>query len=78
MGEEAVLILRNGNSDIELNAGMLPLEITAVLSADGEYKLVVEQHGIPEDLKFRGNYFLTVESDSGLIEEIKPSFDVEQ
>ncbi len=78
IGEEAVLILRNGNSDIELNAGMLPLEITAVLSADGEYKLVVEQHGIPEDLKFRGNYFLTVESDSGLIEEIKPSFDVEQ
>jgi len=38
----------------------------------------VEQHGIPEDLKFRGNYFLTVESGSGLIEEIKPSFDVEQ
>jgi hypothetical protein len=45
---------------------------------DGEYKLVVQQHGIPEDSRFRGNYFLTIESDTGLIEEIRPNFDVEQ
>lgn len=78
IGEEATLILRSGNSNIEVNSGKLPLEITNTLSGDEEYKLILEQHGIPEDLRFRGNYFLTVESDSGLIEEIKPSFDVEQ
>ena len=77
-GEEATLILRSGNSNIEVNSGKLPLEITQELPGEGEYKLIVEQHGIPEDLRFRGNYFLTVESESGLIDEIRPSFDVEQ
>ncbi len=77
-GEEATLILRSGNSNIEVNSGKLPLEITQELPGDGEYKLIVEQHGIPEELRFRGKYFLTVESDSGEIEEIRPSFDVEQ
>lgn len=78
IGEEATLILRRGNSDIELNSGILPLEITAELDTDKEYELVVEQHGIPEDLRFRGNYFLSIESDGGQIEEIRPSVDVEQ
>ncbi len=78
IGEEATLILRSGNSNIELKSGMLPLEITQLLPSEGNYELIVEQQGIPEDLRFRGNYFLTVESDSGLIEEIRPSFDVEQ
>jgi hypothetical protein len=40
--------------------------------------LVGQQQGIPEDLRFRGNYLLTVKSESGLIEEIKPSIDVKQ
>lgn len=77
-GEEATLILQSGNSNIEVNSGKLPLEITQELSGDAEYKLIVEQHGIPEDLRFRGKYFLTVEKESGQIEEIRPSFDVEQ
>lgn len=78
IGEQATLILRSGNSNIELTSGMLPLEITTELDTDKEYELVVEQHGIPEDLRFRGRYFLTLESDAGQIEEIRPSFDVEQ
>ena len=77
-GEEATLILRSGNSNIEVNSGKLPLEITQELPGNSEYKLIVEQHGIPEELRFRGKYFLTVESDSGQIDEIRPSFDVEQ
>ena len=77
-GEEATLILRKGNSNIEVNSGKLPLEITKELTGDREYKLIVEQHGIPEDQRFRGKYFLTVESESGVIEEIRPTFDVEQ
>jgi len=78
IGEEASLILRSENSNIEINSGMLPLEITAVLDTDKEYELVVQQHGIPADLRFRGNYFLSIESDAGQIEEVRPSFDVEQ
>lgn len=78
IGEEATLKLRSGNSNIEVNSGMLPLEINAELDTDKEYELVVEQHGTPEDLRFRGNYFLSVQSDSGKVEEIKPTFDVEQ
>ena len=78
IGEEATLKLRSGNSNIEVNSGMLPLEINAELDTDKEYELVVEQHGIPEDLRFRGNYFLSVEPNMGEIEEIRPSFDVEQ
>ncbi len=78
IGEEATLKLRDGNSNIEVKSGMLPLEITAELDTDKEYELVVDQHGIPENLRFRGNYFLSVEPDVGEIEEIRPSFDVEQ
>ena len=77
-GKEATLILRSGNSNIDHQSGILPLEITAELPADGEYELVVQQQGIPEDLRLRRNYFLTVKSESGLIEEIKLSIDVEQ
>ena len=77
-GEEARLILRSGNSNLEVNTGMLPLEITRELTADSEYKLIVEQNGIPEELRFRGKYFLSVQSESGQIEEIRPTFDVEQ
>ncbi len=77
-GEEATLTLRSGNSNIEVNSGKLPLEITASLVANSDYKLILEQHGIHEELRFRGRYFLTVESESGSIEEIKPTFDVEQ
>jgi hypothetical protein len=77
-GEQATLILRNGNSTIESKTDALPIEITATLPSDGEYRLVVEQNGIPEDVRYRGDYFLSVKSDSGDIQEIKPSEDVEQ
>ena len=81
-GEEATLILRdganNGSSTIETSTDALPIEIMATLPSDGEYELVVEQHGIPEEARFRGNYYLSIESASGEIEEISPTFDVEQ
>ena len=77
-GEQATLILQNGNSTVESKTDVLPIEITATLPSDGEYQLVVEQNGIPEDVRFRGNYYLSVKSDSGDVEVIKPSEDVEQ
>ncbi len=82
IGEEATLILRdganNGSSTIETNSGALPIEITATLPSDGEYELVVEQHGIAKDVRFRGDYYLSIESTTAEIEEIRPTFDVEQ
>ena len=77
-GEEDTLMLKNGSSTIEINTGALPIEITATLPSDGEYELVVEQQGIAEDVKFRGDYYLSVESITSELEEIRPSFDVEQ
>jgi len=81
IGEEATLILRdgaNGSFIREIITGALPIEIMATLPVSGEYELVVEQHGIPIDLRYRGNYFLSIESASGEIQEIRPSEDVEQ
>jgi len=77
-GEQATLILRNGGSTIETGTDALPIEITTTLPSDGEYQLVVEQNGLPEDVRFRGRYFLSVQSDSGNVQDIKPSEDVEQ
>lgn len=77
-GEEATLILRDGDSTIEAKTDVLPIEITTNLRPDGEYQLVVQQHNIPEDVRFRGRYYLSVTSDSGDAEKIRPSEDVEQ
>jgi len=77
IGEEATLILRDGNSTIDSITDALPIQISTVLPSDGDYKLIVEQHGIPQDLRFRGNYFLTIEPEADLIEEIRPTNDVE-
>ena len=78
IGEEAALILRNGSSTIETRTDALPIEITTTLPSDGEYELILQQHDIPEGVRFRGNYFLSVTSDLGDIEQITPSEDVEQ
>jgi len=77
-GSEATLILLNGNSTIESKTDALPIEISAALPSDGEYQLVVSQNDIPEDVRFRGRYILSVKSDSGNVQDIKPSEDVEQ
>ncbi len=76
-GEQATLILRNGSSTIETRTDALPIEITTTLPSDGEYKLIVQQHDIPEEVRFRGRYFLSVKSSSGNVQDIKPSEDVE-
>ncbi len=78
VGEQATMILRDGGVELEALTGMLPLEIVATLPASGVYDIVVEQHGIPEELRFRGNYFIAIVSANGGIEEITPSTDVEQ
>lgn len=77
-GEEATLILRDGASTIETVTDVLPIEITTTLASDGEYRLIVQQHNIPEGGRFRGSYFLSVTSGLGDIEQITPSEDVEQ
>lgn len=76
-GEQATLILRNGSSTIETSTDALPVEITTTLPSTGEYRLVVQQHDIPEEVRFRGRYFLSVQSDLGNVQDIKPSEDVE-
>jgi len=77
-GEQATLILQNGSFTIETKTDALPIEITTTLQTTGEYKLVVQQHDIPEEVRFRGRYFLSVKSSSGKVQDIKPSEDVEQ
>jgi len=77
-GEEATLMLKNGSSTIETSTDALPIEIMATLPSDGEYELVVEQHGIAEDVRFRGDYYLSIESTTAEVEEIRPTLDVEQ
>ena len=77
-GEQATLILSDGNSAIESGTNVLPVERSATLPSGGEYRLVVEQNGIPDDLRYRGRYYLSVISDSGDVQEIKPTEDVEQ
>ena len=77
-GAEATLILQNRNSTVESRTDALPIEITTTLPSDGEYELVVRQNGIPEDVRFRGRYFLSVKSSAGKVQDIKPSEDVEQ
>lgn len=78
VGEEATLILGNGVSTIETSTDVLPIEIMAVLPSSGEYNLIVQHNGISPDVRFRGGYFLSIESASGEVQEIKPNFDVEQ
>lgn len=77
-GKDATLILQNGGSTIETSTAELPFEIAATLPSTGEYKLVVSQNDIPEDVRFRGRYYLSVKSSLGTVQDIKPSEDVEQ
>jgi len=77
-GEQATLILRNGGSTIKTISDVLPIEITTTLPSDGEYQLIVEQNGIPEDVRFRGRYFLSVISSLAEVQDIEPNEDVEQ
>ncbi len=77
-GKDATLILQNGGSTIETITAELPFEIEATLPSTGEYRLVVSQNDIPEDVRFRGRYYLSVKSSLGTVQDIKPSEDVEQ
>lgn len=77
-GEQATLILQNGSATIESKTDALPIEITTTLPSTGEYKLVVQQNDIPEEVRFRGKYYLSVKSSLGNVQDIKPSEDVEQ
>lgn len=80
-GEQATLTIRNKNNSgslREVKSDALPFEISTTLPEDGDYELVVEHRNIPRDLRFRGKYFLSVESDSAESFQIEPSLDVEQ
>ena len=77
-GEQATLILQNGSAAIESKTDALPIEITTTLPSTGVYKLVVSQNDIPEEVRFRGKYYLSVKSSLGNVQDIKPSEDVEQ
>ena len=79
LGSQATLILRNAESGSPLNeeiTGDVPIEMNLTLPATGTYEIIVEQHDIPPEEWFRGDYFLKLES-SGDTEEIFPGEHVE-
>jgi hypothetical protein len=67
----------SGNSLSDAISGTLPLEITTILPADGEYSIIVKQSKISVDQSFRGSYRLGLESANGIVELIKPDVSVE-
>ena len=77
-GEQATLILQSGGSTIESATDALPIEISTTLPSTGEYRLVVSQNDIPDGVRYRGRYYLSVKSSLGIVQDIKPSEDVEQ
>ena len=62
---QATLMLMNEGSTMESSTDTLPIEITKTLPLDGEYKLVVQQNKIPTEVRFKGKYFLSVQSSFG-------------
>jgi hypothetical protein len=80
IGEQATLILRDVISEASLNeviTGAVPFEIKTTLPATGEYMILVQQHNIPLDARFRGNYNLSL-STSGSVELLVPADNVEK
>lgn len=74
---QATLMLKNKDSTMESSTDTLPIEISSMLPTDGEYKLVVQQNNIPSEVRFKGKYFLSVQSSIGNVQEIVASEDVE-
>lgn len=80
IGEQANFRLRGpvGSASLdEFGTGELPLEITATIPESGEYEIVIDQKNIPDDLRFRGGYKITLDTSLGDVDEIVPSQDVE-
>jgi len=82
IGEQATLSISKADSPGDIRplppiAGALPMETTVTLPETGEYKIVVEQNGVPDDVRFRGSYFLSVRSEAFAVQEIRPTEDVE-
>jgi hypothetical protein len=75
-GGEASLGL-TGDSLNEATNGNLPLEINAMLPADGIYSISVEQPRNPGGLRYRGGYNLIVDSQAG-VDLIEPDSNVEK
>lgn len=79
-GAEARLRLRGpiGSASVdEFRRGVLPLEIKAMIPMTGKYEIVVDQKSIPDDLRYRGGYKITLDSSLSDVEEIDPGRDVE-
>jgi hypothetical protein len=76
-GGQAILML-TGNSLNDAVSGALPLEITTTLPATGDYSIVVAQPKGPNALRYRGPYWLRIESASGNIDLINPTASVEK
>jgi hypothetical protein len=76
-GGEATLMV-TGNSLNDAVSGALPLELTSTLPAAGDYLIAVAQPKGPIDLRYRGAYWLRIESTSGNIDLIEPTVSVEK
>lgn len=78
-GGQAILRLE-GNSLDETVSGTLPLEITAILPALGDYKVTVDQpkKSSIEGQQFKGTYVLSIALPNGGIEVITPGESTEK
>ncbi|MCI0454158.1 MAG: hypothetical protein L0Y68_04085 [Candidatus Dadabacteria bacterium] len=76
-GGEASLGISGNFLDDEIS-GALPLEITVMIPANGEYSAIVEQPKNPAGQRFRGSYILRIEASTGSIDLIEPSNSVEK
>ena len=80
IGEQANFKLRGpvGSASLdEFRTGELPLEIAATIPESGEYEIVVDQKNIPDDLRYRGGYVITLDQSLDDVKEIVPTQDVE-
>jgi hypothetical protein len=80
IGEQANFKLRGPIGSASLNefrTGELSLEIAATIPESGEYEIVVDQKNIPDDLRYRGGYVITLDQSLDDVKEIVPSQDVE-
>lgn len=81
LGHQATLILQDTSKPSSLKrveTDSIPFELSEVLPADGEYNIIVQQSGIPQETRFRGDYHIRIESSLGGITDFIPSNDVEK
>jgi len=61
----------------KISAGILPITLTATLPNTGTYTIDVGQDGIAKNVRFRGDYLLSLHSSLGNAPQLTPTDNVE-